>query len=1160
MSYRLSHTLKGDFAAEAAQALLRVAAEPKKNRLIFVRDNYFGRQLLDELSALLQLPIYQSLEEARRVPIYPILFPALEFSQFLDGIGDSSTIHERILARHLWEQRTKDSTSCSILILPIQVGFEKLEDFSGFSSRTLNLKLKQKISKIEFVHKLEWLGYSRVGRVLEVGQFSEQGRIIDVFSPLHGEALRVEIWNDEVSSIRCFDVSNQRTSFLIDQVDISANVERILPLEVDEFMEKMFLPLLRKTAQDRDFPSASFRLLEERLKNGAYFSGSEFFFNLIAGAQGSIFNLASEGSLVDVVDVEELEGELGNIERMLQRDLESAEKSGSLVPSFSQAYFSAAIVKEHLAKISNESKLIGDKSTLIEDPFLNIEALTKENVTIGSLDKLLKNIEVYRRDGFRILIFINSDSRRAIIEEGLLARGYEFRSVNENFWQLMSEVKVVPGIFISNLNLVKGFLVRKEKLLVLAESEIFGVKKVRPRRLPFKQSNFRVKINSLGQLGVGDIVVHEQYGIGKFQGLKKFKKGDYAGEYLDIEYGEGSKLYVPIQDFLKVGRYQSSEGGAPPLTVLGSGRWEASKQKIKVEIASLTGSLLKTHAARTLMEGFDFGEATEDEKLFADTFPFVETEDQSKAIADVLSDMSNSRPMDRLVCGDVGFGKTEIALRAAFKAVQAGKQVALLAPTTLLVDQHFKTFSNRFDAFPYRIGLINRFRSKSEVSQVLSDLETGAIDIIIGTHRLLQKDVQFKDIGLVIIDEEQKFGVAQKERLKRFRVEVDVLTLSATPIPRTLQQALHGTRELSIIETAPFGRRPIGTKVARLSKEILLEALDHELARGGQVYVVQHLISGLVEVLEMIKELRPDVKVEMAHGKMSGAQLEDVMRRFYSGEIRVLVSTAIVESGLDVSNANTLIVLGPEDFGLSQLYQLRGRVGRGEKRATAYFLYEDYSRLTDDAKRRLAVMDSQDTLGNGFRLALQDMELRGAGSLFGKDQSGHAQVVGYDMYFKILEEAVSIERNRRGLLVSEGEKLKYEAIEPDLALGVDLVISEDVVQDMQERLMLYQRALEIDTISRYENFKEEFIDRFGVCGEGTENFLLHMLIRNICIKMGIVKVVRMEDQMKVKFFEANRFFDKMKNSIELVKFLGPLQIGFNSASLRDFSRKLEMFC
>jgi transcription-repair coupling factor (superfamily II helicase) len=613
-----------------------------------------------------------------------------------------------------------------------------------------------------------------------------------------------------------------------------------------------------------------------------------------------------------------------------------------------------------------------------------------------------------------------------------------------------------------------------ERFQIISEKEIFPDLSL--RKSVSGAASVRRFLGSVSQLSENDYVVHIDYGIGVYRGLREMQVDQAISDFLELEYAEGSKLFVPVENIGRVQKYSGAEGRTPALTKLGGKTWEKAKRKVRENVAELAGQLLHVMAEREISKGISFGEIDSEDREFAASFPFEETPDQGSAIAEVLADMARVRPMDRLVCGDVGYGKTEVALRAAFKAANAGKQTAILVPTTVLADQHFSTFRERLADTAVQVSCISRFFSTAENKATLARIADGQTDIVIGTHRLLQRDVRFKDLGLLIIDEEHRFGVAHKEKLKRYRSQVDVLTMTATPIPRTLQMSLTGIRELSLIETPPVNRQVIRTYLATYENSIVREAVLREIGRGGQVFYIHNRVGNIGLIADELAELVPEARIEFAHGQMKERELEKVMHRFVRHEIDVLVSTTIVESGLDIPNANTIIIRRADMFGLAELYQLRGRVGRSARRAYAYLLVSDPKTLGAEAKKRLQVLQSLDDLGVGFRLALQDMEIRGAGNLLGRDQSGQVAVVGFDLYSRILKDAVAELRRQRK---APGDPVERPVVDPEMHTGFPAHIPPVYMPDVAERLLLYQRLIELADEEQAEAILDEIEDRFG---------------------------------------------------------------------------------
>lgn len=1166
MLYRLSQNIVGNPSLEAMKILLSVQRYVREHPggvwyVYFANDNYTARVIRDVLCSALDLPSNIELGDVTSLPIFPVFYPSLEFSRYDEKRNDIVNISERTLAVHQMQHRKKmPFPSATILIASIHTAIEKNLPFDLSCSHSRVLRLQESMSVQLFLMDLLNKGYRKVSSVTELGQCAVRGTIVDVFSPLHFSPVRLEFVHDAISSIRYFDLDSQRSHKKLEEVHVGSYYDFIGERDIDTYVQDVFLGVYRDLCELQDISSQKRRVQEELIRNINFPPGMPELAKYIN--KDSIIplldNIPSAFRVVDATPT--YSREIRHACEILERDTSRAKEAGTVVVPIDTLYLSPREFESALGH-SSECRGVEDPTRITEAPrvdsiFLQKYKTQREKRGEGVLAAFFGYMSEYLAKEYSFIICVSSKQRFELVSHECEQGAFPF-SVVDSFSEAIRAVikKGRSNIILCHQSFHSGFIIDDDRIACFTENEIFNYKPVIKRSLPYKRASFRTTISNLAQLQPGDIVVHELYGIGKFLGLTSLDRGNAAGEFLEVEYGGGAKLFVPVYDFTRVGKYQSSDSGAPPLTVLGSGKWEATKQKIKAEIATLTGTLLKTHAMRALTEGVVFSGFRDEEELFAESFPYVETADQQKAIDEVLLDMSKSTPMDRLVCGDVGFGKTEVAMRAAYRCVLSGYQVALVAPTTLLVEQHYKNFLERFSDFGVSVGVVSRFKVRREIQATLKELEAGKIDIIIGTHRLLQKDVRFKNLGLLVIDEEHKFGVSQKETLKRYRVEVDVLTLSATPIPRTLQQALHGTRELSIIDTPPYGRQSVSIRVDTLSETLLLEAIDREISRGGQVYVVQHLISGLQEVRDLVRRLCPSTPCEMAHGKMRGDEIESVMQKFYSGEVKVLISTAIIDSGIDVPNANTIIVLNPQDFGLAQLYQLKGRVGRGDKKAMSFFLYEDFSLLTDDSKRRLAVLEAQETSGSGFKLALQDMEIRGAGSLFGKDQTGHAHAIGFDMYFKILEEAVSQEKNRRrSSEIGVHEELIFE---PDISLSIDMHISENIIEDLQERLIFYQRSLDINSYELYIEYLEEFRDRYGYVSNPIENFLSAMLIRNYCKQLYIGKLDFRDSSCRFSLVTHKKSIVTALHSDSEIQNVSPLSYRYSTDSISEIIKKLK---
>lgn len=1043
-----------------------------------------------------------------------LLYPALDVLPFELSNPSSQVIFDRNIAREKLLNYKKEQ-GC-VLISSLQALFEKIESPKDFGNGLVNLRINDGISKNDLISHLISLSYVKKSEVEEVGFYADHGSVVDIFTPSLEVPYRLEFLGGRLTSIRVFDPASQRSFQNVNSCTLLPVVEAQLKVNYDLRIKKY-----RELISKLDVSSNQIRFHEECLLQDRDWPGGFWLRKFLGESEASLFDyLPSEREVFFLGDLDYSQWLSSWGAEIASRFFKQV-KDETYVASIADLFRSADSVRQMLLA----EVVVQRYDEEVEQGCKNVARISPE-MLLGPemMNKSFhaRALEIVRSSSksYRSLILSCMTRDRA---EGILKLlredGLDVSIDARTLVDLIQTRHSLQGIFIIVSGLSRGFLLEEDKVNVVSEKDLLGNKSEgrRQRKYPYRKANFRAKLSNLRQLAPGDFVVHEMYGVGIFLGLKNISYQGEEGEYLEVEYSNEDKLFVPVHDFLRIGKYAGPEGRPPVLTKLGAGQWEIQKRKVRDNLLELTSQLLKTVAVRSITKGISFGPYSEDERLFADQFEYEETLDQSKAIASVLADMESEKPMDRLVCGDVGFGKTEVAMRAAFKAVNAGRQVAVLVPTTILADQHGRTFQDRFAGLPVRIEVLSRFYSPKRNSEVLEFVSRGEVDLIIGTHRLIQSDVSFKNLGLIVIDEEHRFGVQQKEKLKALRAEVDVLALSATPIPRTLQMALFGTRDLSVIETAPVSRQVIQTVVREFDEHAFRDAILREISRGGQVYVVHHFISELEALKEQIISLLPEIKMAVVHGKIKKTELENIMHGFYEGKYQLLLATHIIESGLDVANANTMIIIDPELFGLAQLYQLRGRVGRSSAKAYAYLLYKNKAKLTTDALRRLDAMSAIDELGVGFRLALQDMEIRGAGTMLGKDQSGHVQILGYEMYLKILEEAVRIERARR-----EGKKvtpINMEVIDPEVKIGLYPSIPKEYVFETEERVVLYQKACYLNTWEEGEEFLEELEDRYGSYSHELVELVQYMVLKNSIRDLGIYKAVLSENYLTLNFKE-----------------------------------------
>jgi transcription-repair coupling factor (superfamily II helicase) len=719
----------------------------------------------------------------------------------------------------------------------------------------------------------------------------------------------------------------------------------------------------------------------------------------------------------------------------------------------------------------------------------------------SSFELLVKDLKNYKKKGYKILLLTSSRTRAERLAENL--RDYEleaFYSDNSERSLKSKEIMVTVG------NLHNGFEYPLIKFVVITQSDIFGREKAKKKRV--KKHYSGNKIQDFNELSIGDYVVHENHGLGIYRGIEKIEVDKVVKDYIKIEYAGNSNLYILATQLDLIQKYAGSDAKTPKLNKLGTQEWTKTKTKVKGAVKDIAKDLVEIYSARQNQKGYQFSKDNIWQKEFEEIFPYEETQDQLNAIEDTKKDMESDKIMDRLVCGDVGYGKTEIAIRAAFKAVQDGKQVVVLVPTTILSQQHYNTFSQRMKDYPIRIDMMSRFRTAAGVKNTIAGLKTGEVDIVIGTHKLLSKDIVYKDLGLLIVDEEQRFGVTHKEKIKALKKEVDVLTLTATPIPRTLHMSLVGIRDMSVLEEPPVDRLPIQTYVMEYDTEMVREAINRELVRGGQVYYVYNRVNDIDEVTNRIAKLVPEANVVYAHGQMSERKLEQIMYDFIEGEIDVLVSTTIIETGLDISNVNTIIIHDADNFGLSQLYQLRGRVGRSNRTSYAFMMYKRDKMLKEVAEKRLQAIREFTELGSGFKIAMRDLEIRGAGNILGHEQHGHMAAVGYDLYCKLLNEAVA---------TLKGEKVKND-FETKIDLNVDAFIPSSYIRNEMQKLNVYKQIASITSQEEYMDMQDELIDRFGDMPKNVENLLSIALIKSLAHNAWITEISCEGKKIKINMF------------------------------------------
>ncbi len=970
----------------------------------------------------------------------------------------------------------------------------------------------EEIDRDNLIARLNAGGYLKTSLVEEQGDYSVRGGILDIFSPGLSHPVRIELFGDYVESLRFFSTISQRGIAEIKEVVILPASEAVV--------EKAFIPhilgRLRRAGAIAEMEPVKLKECIEEVRQEGRFPGIESMLSIVYPELDSFFTYIPENALILLDRPSELKTKAREFEEKAKANYENAKNQNRLCVTPGSIYFNwndAEILMNAKKPVSfkplNITEKAGDISKADNDNgrkdrevmelnsfFQNNSFLAAKLKNQGHKDHILKPLADFffeKRDaGMAAIAVCSSDIQAHRLISLLQPYGIEPVYV-EDFNKIK---KKTSGIFYTKGELTTGFTLPEQLFALITDQEIFGSGKQTSRRRKSGGKRAKTKFITPEELKKGDIVVHLEHGLGRYEGLSTIKVMGISGDFILISYRNNDKLYLPVDRMEMIEKYIGVEGYDPLLDRIGGKTWLKSRAKAKKEVEKIAGDLLKLYAERRVNKGFAFSPS---DALFSDFeagFPYAETPDQLKAIDDVLEDMEAETPMDRLVCGDVGYGKTEVAIRAAFKAVSDGKQVAVVVPTTILAEQHIQTFRQRFNSHPVRIEVLSRFRTKKEQARIVKDLAAGTIDIIIGTHRLLQKDIVIKSLGLLVIDEEQRFGVTHKEALKKTRSTVDVLALTATPIPRTLHMSLTGMRDISVISTPPENRQAIVSYISEFDESIAAEAIRKEIARNGQIFFIHNNIKTIFKTAENLRKLVPEVRLGVAHGRLTEANLEKVMFQFINRDIDMLVCTTIVESGLDIPSANTMIINRADKFGLAQIYQLRGRIGRGDDQAYAYLFVPDEYKLTRNAKKRLAALMEHRDLGSGFQIAMKDLQIRGAGSALGISQSGHIAAVGYDMFLKLLDEAMA---DLKGQVVTE-------SLEPEINIAMSAYISDEYVQSIEQRLTLYRRLSQMTEIREISAMRKELIDRFGKLPEEAGNMLLKIMLRVLSVRAGVKRL------------------------------------------------------
>ncbi len=1060
------------------------------------------------------------------------IYPAKDLLFYYADVHGNATACRRleIIKRIVTDEPT-------VIITTIDGLMDKLPDIKYIKDRTITVEVGETLDMDAVKSLLIMLGYENETLVTAPGQFSVRGGIIDIF-PLTEECpCRVELFGDEVESIRYFDVESQRsieevnkfsifpaTEYVLTEARIGRGIARI---EKDHEKRAAELKSNFKTEQYARLNSAV-RHMKEDIQEFDSRSGIDSLINYFYSTTVSFLDYLPKDTAVFVDEPDKVAERADMYYREFAASIEGRFDGGYILPGQMDILYDN---KRTIAELSLRNPVLFSEFYNPKSDFEaknSLQIMTRSIVSFnGAIDKLREEISKWRKNEFRVVIAAPSATRGRRLVESLNEDSIPaFFSLDRNRELMKKEVMVTTG------NLVEGYEIPDIGLVVLSENDIFSKKNEKRRKLSKQFSGDR--LNSLSDISVGDYVVHERHGIGVYKGIEQVEIDGRKRDYINIQYADNGKLFIPVEQLSMIGKFSGKDSRKPKLNKLGSPEWNKVTTRVKQQIDTVAEELVTLYAIRRKEKGYAFSEDNVWQKEFEELFPYDETPDQMKAIEETKRDMESDHIMDRLICGDVGFGKTEVAIRAAFKAVQDGKQVAYLVPTTILAEQHYETFKERMKNYPVEVRMLSRFCTPKDIKKTISDLQKGTVDIVIGTHRLLSKDVLFKRLGLLIIDEEQRFGVKHKEAIKQMRNTVDVLTLTATPIPRTLHMSLIGVRDMSLLEEAPVDRRPIQTYVMEYDKEIVREAINRELSRNGQVYYVYNKVEDIDLVASELSAILPEARIEFAHGKMHERELENVMHRFINKEIDILVSTTIIETGLDIPNVNTIIIHNADNFGLAQLYQLRGRVGRSGRNAYAFLLYKRDKMIKEVAEKRLSAIREFTELGSGYKISMTDLEIRGAGNILGKSQSGHLGDVGYDFYVKMLNEAIRTKL---------GENTKYKEFDTSIDLSVDAFIPDEYVRNEYLKLEMYKRVSRIDDQEDADIIIEEARDRYG---EPPKSFL--RLIRIAVLKasahaIGITDI-KYQDEGFVQYLFTNdadinidkipKFMKKYKNDIRLV--------------------------
>ena len=1028
----------------------------------------------------------------------------------------SARNHDQLLKR-LKVLKTMRTDPNAVVVAPVSAVIKRMMPHSIFENKNLSIKRGDEVDIEEIKENLVTMGYEREELVDSPGQFSVRGGIIDIYTPDGDYPYRIELFGEEVDSIRTFDSDTQRSVENLKFVEIYPAEQLVADksafdkavVKIRKAYDKQIKKLESKeeTLEAAQTLSVKKNELIEYIENLSNLQLLENYVHYFYDDQEFLWDYMLEGKII-IDDVKRIYEHLELRELEVTNDFQVMLERGQTVPEDGMLITG----KKEFMEVYEQEKVY------VLTPFFSriegIESLTevrkinsRQMVTFnGKMDFFEDEVRNYLKKGYRVYIAASSKERA------------------ENLSEFVKMKKFGPDVAVLEGTLSTGFDFPDKKVCYISDSDIFSNYKPAKKR---RKKTRGQQIKSFTDIKKGDYIVHEDYGIGKFEEILTRDFQGHKRDYIKIKYAGTEVLYVPVEQMDLIQKYIGSEGNAPKLSKLSGGEWKLTKMKAKAAIEEMAKELLAISAKRKIENGYAFSPDNEWQREFEDLFPYNETDDQLRSIAEIKADMEKPQPMDRLLCGDVGFGKTEVAARALFKCVSDGKQAAVLVPTTILANQHYHTMKERFEAFPFKVEMLSRFRSQSQQEKTIEDLKKGKVDLVVGTHRILSEDVKFKDLGLLVIDEEQRFGVAHKEKIKKLRSNVDVLTLSATPIPRTLNMSLTGIKDMSVIEEPPEERYPVQTYVLEQEDFVLREVINRELDRGGQVYVVYNRVRGINKLAEKISSLVPEAKVIVGHGQMNEHALEDVMVSFIEGEYNVLVATTIIESGIDIPNANTMIVIDSDKYGLSQLYQLRGRVGRSNRIAYAYLMYQKDKILSEVAEKRLKAVKEFTEFGSGFKIAMRDLEIRGAGNILGSQQSGHMMNIGYEMYCKLVDEAIK---------TAQGQVVPKKQTPMSVEIKVNAHIPSWYIENEMLKLQMYKKIADIETTEDADEVMDEVLDRFGDLPQETMNLITVSKIRAMGANFPLEKIMEQGKYISFIFNEEYGISEYTANQINF-KFL-----------------------